>query len=94
MCWMKVARTLHKTPLPSYTLVLNNLKRTWEEAFAMCSTIGGHLPEVRDRNELDELISLFQLSHDMPPVEAIYIGLYENSKVRICCFWLTHELFS
>ena len=53
--------------------------RTWWEADNMCKSINGHLPMLRNRDELNELIALMKLSKFLPPVEFLYIGLNDDS---------------
>ena len=60
---------------------------TWIEASKFCKSIGGSLPLIRNKEELTDLITFLKLSHDMPPVNVLYIGLLfskvENYKLKI-----------
>ena len=57
--------------------------KSWNKASDFCKMIGGNLPLIRTRNELLEIISIFKLSKDMPPVEAIFIGLTRNVTMKV-----------
>ena len=34
----------------------NCIKKSWNEAYGMCKSVGGHLPIIRNKEELDEII--------------------------------------
>ena len=52
------------------------LKLSWEDAAELCEKrFGGYLPWFKDKESLDEILAFFKLSSDIPPIEAIYIGL-------------------
>ena len=51
---------------------------SWMEADEICSSIGAHLPFFRSRNELSEFLALVKDVPDIPPLEAVYIGLKYN----------------
>ena len=57
--------------------------KSWVEASVLCKSIGGILPIIRNRDELDELITFLKLSEHMPPVEALYIGLRRGFKTQV-----------
>ena len=67
-----------------------NTKISWNEAFLICQNFGGSLPIISSKNKLDDLIALMKLSPVMPPVDALYIGLTQDTeKVRpLCNNWL------
>ena len=55
------------------------LKGSWKEASEVCAELGGTLPIIRSRKELDELISLLYLPKLHPPIMTIvFIGLEEK----------------
>ena len=58
------------------TLYQKLVDMTWIEASKLCKSMGGSLPLIRSQEELTELITFLKLSQDMPPVEALYIGLF------------------
>lgn len=66
---------------------------SWKYAFLLCQDLYAHLPFFADRNQLDELLAVLRLSPEMPPLEAIYIGLKANQdQVRILlkyCFFVS-----
>ena len=53
---------------------------SWHEAFLICGILGGSLPILASKNELDDLIALMKLSPVMPPVDALYIGLTQDTR--------------
>ena len=58
------------------------LKGSWKEAYEVCAKLGGTLPVIRSRDELDELISLLYLPNLPPPMMTIvFIGLVE---IHVC----------
>ena len=56
---------------------------SWTEASKLCKSIGGYLPLIRNRDEMDEIIAFLKLSEDMPPVEGLYIGLRDGFKTQV-----------
>ena len=66
-----------------WLLNLNKVSKSWIEATSYCKSIGGHLPIIRDKNELAELTSVLKLPKDMPPIQALYIGLIKSSKHKV-----------
>ena len=64
-----------------YHLILEEKKkRSWKQANKLCQElVGGHLPWFEGKDRLHELLSLFKLSKEIPPIEAIYIGLSFNA---------------
>ena len=57
--------------------------KSWRDASQLCKSIGGSLPIIRNRNELDEIIAFLKMSEAMPPVEGLYIGLTRNLKTQV-----------
>lgn len=64
---------------PKHIIGKGKTKKTWKQASELCRSLGGYLPIIRSKYELDELTSIFKLSEGMPYIEAIYIGLLGNS---------------
>ena len=59
-----------------YLILEEKEKRSWKQANGMCQELfDGHLPWFEGKDRLHELLSLFKLSKEIPPIEAIYIGL-------------------
>ena len=58
---------------------------SWNDATSMCKDIGGFLPIIRSKSEMDEFIALVTFSQYIPPQDKIFIGLSTkmNSKVII-----------
>ena len=48
---------------------------SWEESSQLCREAGGILPFFTSRDDLQELLTLLKFSEDIPPLEAIFIGL-------------------
>ncbi len=55
---------------------------SWGQAYGMCKTMGGSLPLQTQRRELEEIVALIRITNQLPPLEAIYIGLYKTSEVQ------------
>ena len=70
----------NKCPKPQSKV--KNIK-SWTEASYLCQSIGGYLPLIRNRDELDEIIAFLKLSKNMPPVEALYIGVTGSLKPQV-----------
>lgn len=67
-----------KYPTPKYKIT-----RTWIEANKLCQSVGGNLPIMRSREELDELIALTKLSTSIPPIQGIFTGLVSTPKSKV-----------
>ena len=55
-------------------------KVSWNDASFLCQHLGGFLPVIRSKSELDEFISLVTFSDYVLPKEKIYIGLYNQTE--------------
>ena len=60
---------------------IRRLQWTWNEADNVCRSMGGTLPILNSRDELDDLISLIKITPDIPLVEALYLGLKWSAEV-------------
>ncbi len=62
----------------------NNRTFSWNESCDICVRVGGSLPILHDKNNLDDLVLLMMTSKDIPVVEALHIGLKgaSTSEVR------------
>ena len=49
-------------------------KISWIEADKLCRHVGGTLPQIRSRDELDELRSLLKFGKVLPPIGLLFIG--------------------
>ena len=58
--------------------------KSWYSAFKLCRQLGGSLPLIRSSDELLEIISLLKITEDMPPIEALFIGLIRHYKKKVC----------
>ena len=47
---------------------------SWEETAQLCREAGGFLPFFSNRDDL-QMLTLLKLSEDIPPLEAMFIGL-------------------
>ena len=66
---------IYGSPKPSFS---------WEDANKECIENGGFLPHFSSKNDLDRLITLIKLSEDIPPMEAIFIGLRYSERKKVC----------
>ena len=62
------------------------------EASQLCKSIGGSLPIIRNKEEVNELITFLKLSEDMPPVEALYMGIKRTSENQVLTLSLKNML--
>ena len=58
----------------------NQNKISWNDATSMCKQMGGFLPSIRSKSELDEFIALVTFSQYIPPQGEIFIGL--STKIK------------
>ena len=67
---------------------LNNVGEvSWNYASSVCQDMGGCLPVIRSKSELDEFLALIVFSHFIPPKDKIFISLSTMiSKVLINLF--------
>ena len=49
---------------------------------SICKNLGGHLPVFNNRKEIEEFVFLLKTGR-LPLVEAIFIGLYADSKLKV-----------
>ncbi len=74
----------------------NPKKKSWNEGFHLCGKVGGTLPIIRDRAELEELIAFTRFAPAADLTEALFIGV--DSQVRkelFVCFnysWARTEM--
>ena len=66
---------------------------SWQETSQLCREIGGFLPFFRSRDDLQEMLTLLKLSEDIPPLEAIFIGLKESFGNQVEFFFYYYCLF-
>lgn len=59
------------------------ISKSFNEALNLCKKVGGSLPVIRDKDELHKLIAFLKLAKNMPPVEALYIGLVGHSNIKV-----------
>ncbi len=57
---------------------------SWEESNTFCQYQSAALPIFRNRDELNQLLSLVKFSTHVPPLEAIFIGLHTVLHTRRC----------
>ena len=73
-----------KCRFPNALFVDKCLKGSWMEAAEVCKEYGGHLPIIRSKEELDEIIGLFYLTKVPAPLMTVmFIGLI-NFANRVC----------
>ena len=49
---------------------------SWNEASQLCKHLGGYLPILRNKDEMEEFTSLIKSTKGLPPIENVFIGLY------------------
>lgn len=57
--------------------------KSWKQAHNLCSSVGGHLPILRSREELEVFISIVKLSDSLPPIAALFLGLKSTNQVSM-----------
>ena len=62
-----------------HNLIISILK-SWDEASSLCESIKGQLPYFTSSDELNEIIKFLRLSSEIPPIEAIFIGLWFDTE--------------
>ena len=72
--------------LPKWVPLLpeNYSRRTtsWNKASELCESVGASLPYFNDRNQLTDFLQFLRQAKHIPPLEAIYIGLYYD-KIQV-----------
>ena len=61
----------------------SSFRMSWNYASSLCQDMGGFLPSIRSKSELDEFISLLTFSHDIPPLENVFIGFSIKTKSKV-----------
>ena len=70
----------------------NEIEMSWNDASSLCQNMGGYLPIIRSKSELDIFIALVTFSKYIPPQNKVFIGLSANiSKVRIHFLYWTND---
>ena len=54
---------------------IGNRKKTWNEAAQLCRNISSHLPQFQSNEKLNDFVTLLKTSEEIPPLQAMYIGL-------------------
>ena len=65
----------------SYKVTYINKRKSWNEASHHCNLLEGYLPCFSSRGELEEFLAFLRFRHDIPPLEAVYIGLHSK---KVC----------
>ena len=60
-----------------------NIEKSWNYASSVCKDMGGFLPVIRSKSELDEFIAFIALSPHLPPQQRIFIGLSTITKSKL-----------
>lgn len=61
---------------------------SWHEASKICEDVGGYLPILRSKKELEELLAMVKLSPFVPPVKGVFIGLAYNISIQVREFFV------
>ena len=77
-----------KNPHKLFNTNGNESQVSWNDASFLCQHMGGSLPIIRSKSELDEFIALVTFSQYIPPQEKVFIGLSTKikSKVKISSY--------
>ena len=80
-------KALEDLPTPrtgKYTLPIDWVfYNSWNSVSSICKNLGGgHLPVFNSRKEIEEFVFLLKTGR-LPLVEAIFIGLYADSKLKV-----------
>ena len=81
--WAEVGFTIPKNGKCPKQQSKAKVIKSWTEASKLCKSIGGYLPLIRNRDELDEILAFLKLSEDMPPVEGLYIGIQRSFRSQV-----------
>ena len=81
--WAEVGFTIPKNDKCPKQQSKAKVIKSWTEASKLCKSIGGYLPLIRNRDELDEILAFLKLSEDMPPVEGLYIGIQRSFRSQV-----------
>ena len=58
-------------------------KLSWNDASSLCHFMGGFLPIIRSKSELNEFIALIRFSQYIPPQQEVFIGLQTNINSKV-----------
>ncbi len=59
-------------------------RRTWLKASKLCKMMKATLPLIKSREDLEDLVFFLQKNHNLPPIQALFIGLnYHPGKVSL-----------
>ena len=79
-------KALEDLPTPrtgKYTLPIDWVfYNSWNSVSSICKNLGGFLPVFNSRKEIEEFVFLLKIGR-LPLVEAIFIGLYADSKLKV-----------
>ena len=79
-------KALEDLPTPrrgKYTLPIDWVfYNSWNSVSSICKNLGGFLPVFNSRKEIEEFVFLLKTGR-LPLVEAIFIGLYAESKLKV-----------
>lgn len=73
-------------------VIFEHSRVSWVQASKVCRDAGGCLPSFMRRNDMEELIAFFKLTHELPPTEAVYIGLRYHRRRNVSLNTLHHSL--
>ena len=65
--------------IPNYNSI-NKHKLNLLETPEVCQDVGGYLPYLSRKIEIEEVIALLKLRRDIPPMEAVFIGLNRSKE--------------
>ena len=94
LLFFRYALLLNYTVVKRHSVVFQfyNKNISWNEASQICKTMGGYLPYFTSRPDLEEILAIFKLSQDIPPIVQIFIGLkYDSSQVSYYFYATYHQ---
>ena len=66
-------------PAPIHDMLVGSFNKrsqlSWNYASFLCQYVGGFLPQIRSKSELNEFIALITFSQYVPPQDKVFIGL-------------------
>ncbi len=65
----------------AYRPLSNNHLISWSQAHHLCISTGAFLPSFSSRKQMEEFLSFIKQGANLPPVEAVFIGLHRNVSV-------------
>ena len=62
--------------------------KSWYQVSRVCIFYGGHLPVLRSKNELENLVAFIRKSPYIPILESLFLGLLRNTSQKVSPFYV------